>query len=81
MARFSVHQTGRDIDDNPVGGLYSNLSEGLTLPFEATYGFLLTLGLMVAVIALAARLHTGAQSASGEVKSPALPRRQERGIS
>jgi membrane protease YdiL (CAAX protease family) len=37
----------------PVGGLYTNLSEGLTLPFEATYGFLLTLGLMAAAIVTA----------------------------
>ena len=34
----------------PVGGLYTNLSEGLTMPFEATYGFLLTLVIMVVVI-------------------------------
>lgn len=34
----------------PIGGLYSNLTEGLSMPFEATYGFLLTLGLMFAVI-------------------------------
>jgi hypothetical protein len=40
----------------PIGGLYTNLSEGLTMPFEATYGFLLTLGLMAGVITLAARL-------------------------
>jgi membrane protease YdiL (CAAX protease family) len=40
----------------PIGGLYTNLSEGLSMPFEATYGFLLTLGLMVAVITLAARV-------------------------
>ena len=43
----------------PIGGLYTNLSEGLTMPFEATYGFLLTLGLMVGVITLAARLQRG----------------------
>jgi len=40
----------------PVGGLYSNLSEGLALPFEATYGFALTLGLILAVIVVATRL-------------------------
>jgi hypothetical protein len=34
----------------PIGGLYTNLTEGLTMPFEATYGFLLTLGLMLAAI-------------------------------
>ena len=37
----------------PVGGLYTNLSEGLTLPFAATYGFLITIGLMALVIILA----------------------------
>jgi membrane protease YdiL (CAAX protease family) len=37
----------------PVGGLFTNLSEGLTMPFEATYGFLLTLGLMAVLIGLA----------------------------
>ena len=46
----------------PVGGLYTNISEGLTLPFDATYGFLLTLGLMVAVIVVAGVLHNGAES-------------------
>jgi len=34
----------------PIGGLYTNLTEGLTMPFEAIYGFLLTLGLMFAAI-------------------------------
>ena len=34
----------------PIGGLYTNLTEGLTMPFEATYGFLLTLGLMLAAM-------------------------------
>jgi membrane protease YdiL (CAAX protease family) len=33
----------------PVGSLYTNLVEGLDLPFEATYGFALTLGLMAAI--------------------------------
>jgi membrane protease YdiL (CAAX protease family) len=41
----------------PLGGLYTNLSEGLTLPFDATYGFLLTLGLMVAAIVVARTLY------------------------
>ncbi|HKZ83724.1 MAG TPA: CPBP family intramembrane glutamic endopeptidase [Anaerolineae bacterium] len=39
----------------PVGGLYTNLSDGLTLPFEAACGFVLTLGLMVAAIVIAVR--------------------------
>lgn len=33
----------------PVGGLFTNLSDGLALPFEATYGFLIVL-LLIAVI-------------------------------
>jgi hypothetical protein len=37
----------------PVGSIFTNLSEGLALPFEATYGFLLTIGLMVGFIAWA----------------------------
>jgi hypothetical protein len=37
----------------PVGGLYTNLSEGLTMPFEATYGFVLTLGLILAAFVTA----------------------------
>jgi len=41
----------------PIGGLYTNLSEGLTLPFEATYGFLITIGLMVGIIIVANVLH------------------------
>lgn len=41
----------------PVGGLYTTLNDGLAMPFEATYGFLLTLGLMVAAITVAARLY------------------------
>ncbi|MDT8307274.1 MAG: CPBP family intramembrane glutamic endopeptidase [Anaerolineae bacterium] len=35
----------------PIGGLYSTASDGLTMPFEATYGFLITLAMMVAIIA------------------------------
>jgi hypothetical protein len=41
----------------PVGGLFTTLNDGLTMPFEATYGFLLTLGLMVGIIILANALH------------------------
>jgi hypothetical protein len=49
----------------PIGGLYTNLQEGLTMPFEATYGFLLTLGLMVGFTLLAARLQSrGARPSS-----------------
>lgn len=39
----------------PVGGLFSNLSEGLTMPFEATYGFVLTAALMTVIIFVAYR--------------------------
>jgi len=35
----------------PVGSLYSNIRDGLTLPFEATYGFVIVLALMAAAIA------------------------------
>lgn len=63
----------------PVGGLYSNLSEGLTLPFEATYGFVLVLGLMFAVIIAAAQLHTSAQSAEVGIRSPAKAKQRARG--
>jgi uncharacterized protein len=41
----------------PIGGLYSNINGGLTMPFPATYGFLIVIGLMVGLIALANRLH------------------------
>jgi membrane protease YdiL (CAAX protease family) len=43
----------------PIGGLYTNLREGLTMPFEATYGFLLTLGLMLMILITAAVLAAG----------------------
>jgi membrane protease YdiL (CAAX protease family) len=65
----------------PVGGLYSNLSDGLTLPFEATYGFVLTLGLMVAVIVVAARLYTRAHPAAIGIKLPAQAIQREEGVS
>jgi membrane protease YdiL (CAAX protease family) len=39
----------------PIGAVYTNVSEGLALPLEATYGFLLTLGLMIAAMVLGAR--------------------------
>lgn len=41
----------------PVGGLFTNLSEGLTMPFEATYGFLITVALMLGTVILAQRLY------------------------
>lgn len=47
----------------PVGGLYTNLSEGLTMPFEATYGFVLTIVLMIVLAAVALRLGRRAQGA------------------
>jgi len=40
----------------PIGGLYTNLHEGLALPFEATYGFVIVLGLMATIIAIGAKL-------------------------
>jgi membrane protease YdiL (CAAX protease family) len=38
----------------PVGGLYENLRSGLTMPFEATYGFIIVLALMIGMILFAA---------------------------
>lgn len=37
----------------PVGSLFSNLNEGLTMPFEATYGFVITVALMLGIVYLA----------------------------
>lgn len=42
----------------PVGGLFTNLTEGLTMPFEATYGFILTIALMAVIVFVAGRLST-----------------------
>jgi hypothetical protein len=42
----------------PVGGLYENISSGLSMPFEATYGFVLTLVLMLVLIVAGAVWHT-----------------------
>lgn len=42
----------------PVGGLFSNLNEGLTMPFEATYGFVITIALMLGITILAQGLYT-----------------------
>jgi membrane protease YdiL (CAAX protease family) len=39
----------------PIGGLYENLRSGLTMPFEATYGFAIALALMIGIIIFAAR--------------------------
>jgi membrane protease YdiL (CAAX protease family) len=61
----------------PVGGLYSNLREGLTLPFEATYGFVLTFGLMTSVIVIASRWLTQGQPAEIGVQMPVQAKRQE----
>jgi len=41
----------------PVGGLFSNLNEGLALPFEATYGFVLTIALMMGLVVAACALY------------------------
>lgn len=53
----------------------------LPLPFEATYGFVLTLGLMVAVIVVATRLYTKVQPVRAGSGSPVQAKHQERGIS
>lgn len=39
----------------PVGGLFSTLGDSLTMPFEATYGFVITIAMMVTII-VAARI-------------------------
>jgi uncharacterized protein len=49
----------------PVGSLYANLSDGLTLPFEATYGFALVLGAAIVAIIVAARWVRGRRSPEG----------------
>jgi hypothetical protein len=41
----------------PVGGLYTNLRDGLSIPFEATYGFVIVIVLMVAIIVAGAILY------------------------
>lgn len=33
-----------------IGGMYSNIEDGLIMPFEATYGFVIILGLMIGSI-------------------------------
>jgi hypothetical protein len=43
----------------PVGGLYATLSDGLTMPFDATYGFLLTLRMMITAITVTHMLYEG----------------------
>ena len=43
----------------PIGGLYTNVREGLEMPFEATYGFLLTIGIMAVIIILTAARQKG----------------------
>jgi uncharacterized protein len=46
----------------PVGSLYANLSDGLALPFEATYGFVLVLGAAFVAVLLATRWTRRARS-------------------
>ena len=41
----------------PVGSLFTNLTEGLSMPFEATYEFVLTMVLMIALIGLGVGYH------------------------
>jgi membrane protease YdiL (CAAX protease family) len=45
----------------PIGSIYTNLSEGLVLPFDATYGFLITLILMFAIMFIGHRLSNRVQ--------------------
>jgi uncharacterized protein len=37
----------------PVGGLFTTIGDGLSMPFEATYGFLITIAMMVTLIVAA----------------------------
>lgn len=39
----------------PIGGLYTNISDGLAMPLAASIGFLLTMGIMAVVIVFASR--------------------------
>jgi hypothetical protein len=64
----------------PVGGLYGNLSESLTLPFEATYGFVLTLGSMVVAIVVAAKQYDRAYPTTVQLSLPVQAGQQESGI-
>jgi len=50
---------------SPMGSLYTNIQEGLLLPFEATYGFIIVLVLMLATLAvLAAKTKSHAKNES-----------------
>lgn len=49
----------------PMGSIYTNLSEGLSLPFEATYGFVITVGLMVAVLVVGGRIFDRTKGVEG----------------
>ena len=46
----------------PMGSIYTNLNEGLSLPFEATYGFVITIALMVGLIVYAGIYHQKGKS-------------------
>ena len=45
----------------PMGSIYTNLNEGLSLPFEATYGFVITIALMIGMIVYAGIYHQKAK--------------------
>jgi uncharacterized protein len=51
----------------PIGGLYTNLKEGLTMPFEASYGFILVLVMMAALVTAAAIHKRSPQAASARI--------------
>jgi hypothetical protein len=54
----------------PVGGLYNNLKESLTMPFEASYGFILVLVLMAVVLLVGARMIGSTQQVPARILKP-----------
>ena len=56
----------------PIGGFYSNLRNGLVLPFEATYGFVIVIAIMIAI--LYAGLLTSRRMSPGNAATPGNPR-------
>ena len=53
----------------PMGSLYTNVSEGLSLPFEATYGFVLTLVLMLGLIIVGQRVASRQSSSNSATRA------------
>lgn len=53
----------------PIGGLFTNLNEGLVMPFEATYGFVITLVIMIGVIIAASRIKERVATLEGHTRT------------